>query len=129
MSLEDYCVETTEHTGLKIDYQGVEVNDLPEEIGISLFRILQEALTNVLKHARASKVKVNLNNMDSGVLLSIKDNGRGMAEPAVSNGIGLLGIRERVDLLGGNFKINTQPGIGTQLVISIPWEKDMEDKK
>jgi len=128
LSLEDYCVETSEHTGLEIDYQGEDVIDLPEEVGISLFRILQEALTNVWKHARASKVKVNLDNKGSSLVLSIKDNGRGMAESAASNGIGLLGIRERVEILGGNIKINTQPGIGTQLVISIPWEKEREGK-
>jgi PAS domain S-box-containing protein len=126
LSLEDYCVETSEHTGLQIDYQGVEVNDLPEEIGISLFRILQEALTNVWKHARASKVKENLDNQDSTVLLSIKDNGKGMAGSAVRDGIGLLGIRERVDILGGKIKIHSQSGIGTQLEISIPWQKDRD---
>jgi len=122
LSLEDYCLETAEHTGINIEYHGVELDDLPEEIGISLFRILQEALTNVWKHARASKVLVGLGKLEKMITLSVKDNGKGMAGSSPQDGIGLLGIRERVDILGGSIKLQSLPGKGTHLVVSIPWQ-------
>ncbi|HCC78618.1 MAG: hypothetical protein A2X25_09890 [Chloroflexi bacterium GWB2_49_20] len=125
LSLEDFCQETSERTGIKIDYQGVDLPALPDEIGISLYRIVQEALTNVLKHARASKASVKLQYQHQFIKLNINDNGKGIEATAVGNGIGLLGIRERVDILGGTLKFQSQPGNGTRMLISIPWQGEV----
>ncbi len=94
------------------------------EIDVSLFRIAQEALTNVSKHARATEVSVLVSNQVSHVIMSVRDNGVGFdTEKVLSNprsGMGLLNIKERVDLLGGKFEILSQPRKGTTLNINIP---------
>jgi len=125
LSLEDYCMETTERTGIKIEYQGMDLPGLEDEIGISLYRILQEALANIMKHSRASEVLVKLNYQPPMVCLSISDNGRGMDISANGNGTGLLGIKERTDILGGIFSLKSQSGSGTHLQISIPWQEEI----
>lgn len=122
LSLEDYCLETAERTGLKIEYTGEQLEDVPEEIAISLFRILQEALTNVWKHAKATRVSVMLGKQNSTIKLIVEDNGIGAIDTGKNDGIGLLGIRERVEILGGSIHIHSQPQKGLHLMISIPWQ-------
>ncbi len=88
----------------------------------ALFRIVQEALTNVLRHANASSVQVTIKEDEHGVDLRIKDNGRGIpAERAADPGaIGLLGMRERAALIGGSFRIAGQRGKGTVVSVHVP---------
>jgi signal transduction histidine kinase len=121
LSLQDYCQETSNRTKLPIYYQGVEVTGLPDEIGISLYRFVQEAITNILKHAMASKVKVRMQYKKREISISVSDNGRGMEDTAESSGLGLLGIRERLSLLGGNLAIHSRKGQGAKLTATVPW--------
>lgn len=99
---------------------------LNEATKISLFRIVQEALTNIIKHAGAGTVKVDLdilggNNPEGGhVILSIKDDGAGFDPDQVRPGLGLLGMRERAEALGGTCHIATRPGAGVRILIDIP---------
>jgi signal transduction histidine kinase len=93
-----------------------------------LYRFLQEALTNVAKHAQASRVLVRLRRDNSQVLLSVEDDGRGF-EPDVeptrgdsAGGIGLLGLRERLEILGGRLELETRPGDGVRLTAHLPRE-------
>jgi PAS domain S-box-containing protein len=92
---------------------------LPPEIETTLFRVAQEALTNVRKHARASQVRVALDRSGRAVRLLVRDEGRGFqpGETTKSNGpgerIGLSGMRERVSLIGGRFELHSEPGSGT----------------
>ena len=123
LSLEDYCNETSDRIGIKIDYQGVDLPGLADEIGICLYRVLQEALANIMKHSKASKVTVKLSYQDPMVKLSIIDNGEGMDLSTNGSGTGLIGIKERTSILGGVFVLKSQPGSGTHLVISIPWKE------
>jgi len=125
LSLEDYCIETIERTGIKIEYQGMDLPGLEDEIGISLYRILQEALANIMKHSRASKVSVKLSYQPPMISLNISDNGVGMDTCTNVNGMGLLGIKERTNILGGTFIVKSQPGSGTHLLISIPWQAEV----
>ena len=87
------------------------------------------ALTNTARHAAASKVSVALVRNESMVVVDIADNGQGfdvaevLARGGQPHGMGLLGMRERVTLLGGRFDIEAQPGAGTRLLFSIPWEQ------
>jgi signal transduction histidine kinase len=92
-----------------------------QDLNTAFFRIFQEALTNVIRHARASRVEVNLAEADGQIVLEVKDNGRGISEAEIHNtkSIGLLGIHERAALLGGSLRIQGQPGEGTTLTVTI----------
>jgi len=96
---------------------------LGEELNITLYRIVQESLTNIAKHANASHVTIKLNVKDTKLQLNISDNGIGMSEKSVS-GLGLLGMRERVELLHGSFKLQSSPGKGVSIDINIPIEEE-----
>jgi PAS domain S-box-containing protein len=123
--LEDLCQEFAHRTQIAIDYRGTSLPDLPDEITIAFYRILQEALTNVAKHANADKIWVALDYDADYIRLSVRDNGRGFNESHVlshpsHSGIGLVGMRERLELLGGRLEIETLPGQSTRLVAYIP---------
>src|SRR5678809_375270 len=87
-----------------------------DRYNITLYRILQEALTNIIKHSQASQVWVDLSMEDDRVNLTVQDNGIGFSEEETqSNGIGLTGLRERVTIAGGTLNINSMPRHGTIL--------------
>jgi signal transduction histidine kinase len=127
-TLEDYCHDFAKHTRLSIDYAGTELPVLPDAVTICFYRVLQEALTNVAKHAHANQVWVALHCNADMLSLSVEDDGQGFdAQTAVSvsrqpQSIGLLGMRERLELLGGRLEIKSQPGQGTRLVAFCPWK-------
>jgi signal transduction histidine kinase len=123
LSLQDYCQELSKRTQIPIYYQGEDIPGLPDEIGISLYRFVQEALTNILKHAHATEVKVRLQLRKGEITLSVSDNGRGMKDVTQTGGLGLLGINERLNLLGGRLEIKSQKGRGSRLVARVPREK------
>lgn len=101
---------------------------LPVDIETALYRIFQEALTNVTRHAHASHVQLAIRRRKAGVVIEIKDDGRGFEVEQVfgqeipTGGMGLLGMRERTVLLGGVFNLHSAPGAGTQISIEIPLE-------
>ncbi len=103
-----------------------EKRTLTPEVRLSLFRIVQEALNNIKKHAEASKVQVTVNFAANKVKLAVSDNGRGfelpesMANLPRKGKLGLMGIEERVCLLGGTLEINSKPGEGTTLLVEVP---------
>ena len=111
-----------EQSGLTVDLQS-EVGDvrLPTETETTLFRIVQEALTNVLKHAAAERVTVLLSHADAGVRLVVQDDGCGFdPSQARDDGVGLLGMRERVSLVGGRLTVESTEGAGTMLTVEVP---------
>lgn len=125
-ALRWYIQQSADHTGLDIQFLGPEKYErLPPEIELTLYRVAQEGLTNAIRHSRAQKITVfferdlNLNT----VRLSITDNGTGFNAANLDRGLGLVGMRERVELLCGNFDIETTPGAGTQLWIEIPLKR------
>jgi signal transduction histidine kinase len=96
-------------------------SDIPAPTSENVFRILQEALTNVAKHARAKEVMVNLKVTQRNVCLSVLDAGAGFAPAEVNgHGLGLLGMRERAELLDGEFQVHAESGKGTQIQVTIP---------
>lgn len=103
-----------------------EEKELPPQIEIALFRVGQEAITNIAKHAQANNVLINVEFKDSTIALEIEDDGRGfdmkiLKQYADENqGVGLLGMRERIELLGGQFCIESQPGKGTRITVEVP---------
>ncbi len=124
LTLEDFCYEFSKRVGLSIRYQGRELPALSSVIRISLYRFLQEALTNIVKHARASFVQVRLRYGHNRISLVVKDNGRGFVMDQIEiQGMGLVGMRERLTMLGGILSIYSKPGRGTCLMATIPWEE------
>jgi signal transduction histidine kinase len=102
-----------------------EKQRLPSKIEVTLFRILQEALTNVIKHAGATRVIIRLSIMEKEAALDVADNGSGINDspidkPQLQNRLGLASIQERALLLGGNCTIDSQPGKGTRVTVKIP---------
>jgi two-component system sensor histidine kinase UhpB len=97
---------------------------LPFELATPLFRICQEALTNVTRHAAASYVSIRLSCTDAMITLVVEDNGRGITDDEIHRhgSLGLLGMKERVALLGGKLDVTGHPGLGTTLSISLPVE-------
>ncbi|MCY1358255.1 Sensor histidine kinase LiaS [compost metagenome] len=94
---------------------------LPDGKAVGLFRILQEALTNVLRHAEAHSVELRLQQDGDSLVLEVADDGRGFDPAAVGGAsFGLVGMRERVLMLGGQLDIASRPGEGTQLTVRIP---------
>jgi signal transduction histidine kinase len=94
---------------------------LPAELETALFRITQEALTNVVKHAEAKSARIMLTRRERSVVLVVEDDGRGFSPvQSTSGGFGLVGIRERVTSVQGALDIDSKPGAGTRLSIEIP---------
>lgn len=112
-----------QRSGLRIELhiEGAPSADLPEETALTCFRVLQEALTNVLKHAAAHHVQVRLRFTEESVWLEVRDDGVGLAASAPpAGGMGLFGMRERARALGGSLFIEGQPGSGTAVRCQIP---------
>jgi len=109
-------------TGIEVQLES-QLGDvrLPEVIETTLYRIVQEALTNVVKHARATTVSILLVRRSDRVTVLIEDDGGGFipAEPR-ADGLGLLGMRERVELIGGRLKIESSHESGTTVAVEVP---------
>ena len=108
-----------------------DMKELNEEINISLYRIVQEGLTNIVKHSQASTVKISIsvteaissdvkNSHHNHVILTIEDDGLGFDVESIRPGLGLLGMRERAEALNGTFNVVSQPGKGVKVKILIP---------
>jgi signal transduction histidine kinase len=122
-ALERYCDDFAERSRIEVR-RSIEAGGGPLSQGVegALYRIAQEALTNVAKHAGAASVSVELTNEGGAVVLAIEDDGAGFVpgSPEASGGHGLPGMRERVELLGGTLKLASEPGKGTKLRVELP---------
>ena len=96
--------------------------DLPDPYATAVFRVLQESLTNVTKHAEATQVEATLERDGDGVVLTVQDNGRGFAtgDPRNPGSFGLVGLRERALLVGGEVRVDSAPGQGTRVELRVP---------
>src|SRR2546430_6627241 len=111
----------TSDSGVPVRVTAAHTQRLPLRIEAELFRVAQEALTNVRRHAHAHEVEVALRKRGSTLVLSVHDDGRGFSphkHPAETHGI--VGMRERVKLLGGRLQISSAPGKGTRIVARVP---------
>jgi signal transduction histidine kinase len=103
---------------------------LPQSIEVALYRTCQESLNNIIKYAQASEVSIILERQEAKILLSVQDNGVGLdtrkLEPTAKSrqGIGLLGMRERVTALQGEFEIISEPWKGTSIIVALPVSED-----
>jgi signal transduction histidine kinase len=123
-ALEWQANEFQTRTGIQCEvHASLQDTDLTPELNTTFFRIFQETLTNVIRHAGATQVKVELRQRDDKVILDVRDNGRGISRAEINNtkSMGLLGMRERAALLGGEFKISRLAGgEGTRVTVSSP---------
>jgi PAS domain S-box-containing protein len=113
------------HSGIQCEIRIPDENIALEETQeIALFRIAQESLTNILRHARANKVVISLLKDGGDYVLKVRDNGKGFdLNRKKKNSFGLVGIRERALMLGGTATINSRPGSGTEIIVNIPREQ------
>jgi signal transduction histidine kinase len=121
-ALERLVQTFSEATGISVDLEaGLGEDRLPAELETTLYRIIQEALTNVVKHAEAQSVSVLLVRREGSVTTVIEDDGRGFDPTSTrEDGLGLLGMRERVALHDGRLQLEASPGAGTTLVVEMP---------
>ena len=120
-----------ERTGVDVDYESSFHDRLSDEVETHLFRITQEALTNVARHSGATAVRVALDSADGQVHLRIEDNGRGIRNtplhPVRGPSLGMTGMRARAAQAGGVFKLSTPPNSGLRIDVVVPASQKMEE--
>jgi signal transduction histidine kinase len=110
-----------EQTGIAVDLEASTVSErLPLEVETAIYRIVQEALTNVVKHARAQRVSVLLTRVDGRIKAVIEDDGTGFDPAESDGGIGLVGMRERIELLDGTLAVESSATSGTTIAAEVP---------
>jgi signal transduction histidine kinase len=123
-AMEWYIREFGKRTGITCRHRLDFMQFSDTRKNLTLYRILQEALTNVSRHASASMVQVDLFVKGNAAVMTVKDDGAGFDESKIHsfNSLGFIGIRERLKLTGGRLDIESRPGKGTKLSVSIPFD-------
>ena len=127
-ALVNYVGEWSERSGIEVDFHdsGLDGGRLPRPVETAFYRVVQEALTNVLKHSGADRVSVILEHRDGHLLVIVEDNGMGfdyngsVARTNAEPRLGLPGMRERIEAIRGSLLVETAPGKGTSLFIRVP---------
>jgi signal transduction histidine kinase len=120
-ALERLTDNFREQTGLSVDFvTGLDDEPLPSETATALYRIVQEALTNVIKHSRAGSVSILVTRKNEQVAVVIEDDGVGFDPERSPDGFGIQGMRERIELLGGSLRVESGPETGTTLAVEVP---------
>jgi signal transduction histidine kinase len=131
-ALRWYSNELQERLPLQVSVEiSGEIQEIPAELNTALFRVAQEALTNIVRHASARTAQVRLVYLPGQVNLSIEDDGCGIdmerLKKAQRPSWGLLGMEERATLLGGELVISSRPGLGTRIQVSIPFSHRFDE--
>jgi two-component system sensor histidine kinase UhpB len=128
-ALQKHCATFAQRFGVSVDCQAVGLNGvarLPVKIETALYRIVQESLTNAVRHGQAQSIQVLVQRKESAVLTVIEDDGCGFeardwrVRCLADDHLGLLGIEERAALFGGTLRVESRPGSGTSLFVEIP---------
>jgi PAS domain S-box-containing protein len=125
-ALEWQSQDFQSRTGIKCKFNsGLKYINIDPNFSTAVFRIFQETLTNIARHANASKVRIYLKEDNGSFTLRVEDNGRGIREDEVSNpkSLGIMGMRERALFFGGELKIFVKPGKGTTVTLKTPLQK------
>ena len=129
-AVRDLCEDFKERTQLMLTLVlPASALRFSNEIELALYRIVQEALTNIEKHSQATEVVLALNLADGVISLNVRDNGKGLGEASANGrgkryGLGLIDMRERCAFLGGAFSVASKPSLGTELTVRIPAKKE-----
>ncbi|HEX8030745.1 MAG TPA: ATP-binding protein, partial [Vicinamibacterales bacterium] len=122
-----WCRDVMQQSGIAVEFVAADLPaDIPADIALCFYRILQEALRNVVRHSGATAAGVELTATGDRLRLVVSDSGRGFDPGTVggANGLGLLSMRERVSLLNGMITVQSRPGDGTRVVVSVPLAAD-----
>jgi PAS domain S-box-containing protein len=124
-TLQALCRDFAKQAGLEIEYEGIDIDSVPDQISISFYRFVQEALTNVARHAQATSVQVRLAYERDELYITVEDDGIGISDTRLvaapaSGGVGLLGLRERFELIGGEVRVESINGHGTRVAARCP---------
>lgn len=121
-AIEYLTQEAAKRTGIAVNLHTEEFPKLPDEVASHAFRIIQEALTNVTRHSKATRVDVTVRRVGAAITLGVEDNGVGFPTQSLSGlrSLGLVGMRERALACGGTMTIRGSPGEGTAIVVTIP---------
>jgi PAS domain S-box-containing protein len=120
-ALEGYCREFSQQRGIKVEFtQKGPMIRIPEPVPLVMFRVLQEALYNVARHSGAAQVEVSLLTEGDEIRLRVKDRGKGFDPAQISDGLGLVSMRERLRFVGGKIKLSSAPGLGTEIEAAAP---------
>jgi two-component system sensor histidine kinase UhpB len=117
--------EHQQRTGVVTEVVG-HLAGVPGDVAIVCFRVVQEALTNILRHARAHHVRIELKQSDGALEVAVRDDGVGfeaevvLTQAAQQGHLGLVGMKERVQILGGTLDVHSEPGHGTGVRVSLP---------
>jgi signal transduction histidine kinase/ABC-type uncharacterized transport system substrate-binding protein len=117
------CARFSRHEGITVSYEPKDVpQDLPGDVKLCLYRVLQEGLRNVAKHAGATRVRVRLAGEGGALRFTLEDNGVGFSQEGKGRytGLGLISMRERVHLIGGDFSLESNSGRGTDIRVTVP---------
>jgi signal transduction histidine kinase len=123
IALKGYTTDFARRSGLTLHFSGaIREDQVSPEIAVNAYRIVQEALTNVARHAAATSVRVELGGAPHGLFTSVADNGRGFEIGRISDphAVGLVGMQERARLIGGRVEIRSTPGMGTTVRLDVP---------
>jgi signal transduction histidine kinase len=118
--LREHAAEWSHRSGIELAINITGNDGLSEEAQEILFRIAQEALANIARHSSASRAEIFLDHGADAVTLTVKDNGRGFNTQALRVGIGLRSMRERAEAFDGGFSVESTPGQGTQIIVTLP---------
>ncbi len=128
-ALEWYSADFEKRTGIECSFRALNVERVDDALATAAYRIAQEALTNVARHAQASWARVSLELWDGVLTLSVRDNGKGIEGRILSEpgSVGISGMRERAALVGGSLEIHSNEGEGTEVAFSVPLPEDEEE--
>ena len=128
-ALRRYCTEFAQQQELRLRLAAQDdLGEIPRDVALSVYRIVQEGLRNVVNHAGVREASVSVARTRDGLELAIADRGRGFEPAAVRDGLGLMSIEERARLFGGTITITSAPGRGTQLDVRIPFPPASRDR-
>ncbi|HNP28951.1 MAG TPA: PAS domain S-box protein [Nitrospirales bacterium] len=121
-ALRSLCEDFEKWEGISVTFELPDgARKISQSVGTCLYRVAQESLRNVVRHAQASNVYLDLKDFGQGITLAIRDNGQGFdVDGLLSRGLGFVSMRERVRLLGGTLSVDSRPGHGTTVRVSIP---------
>jgi signal transduction histidine kinase len=130
-ALGSFCEEIEQRHGVRVLFRGPEEapGEIPAEPALAIYRVAQEALQNAIRHSGASEISMTLTVKPPSASLAVSDNGIGIAEndPGWDHGLGIIGMRERVRLVGGTFDVQTDAGVGTVINIQAPIGNSREE--
>jgi len=124
-AIRSYLKLFTQQSGIAVEFgASMSVDELSGDQRTALYRVMQEAVTNISRHAEASQGRVSLKKLGASVCLEIRDDGLGFPEieqgVEIAKRLGLVGMRERIEMVGGRFSVKSQPGKGTNVRVTIP---------